>query len=123
MNSIFNTLTRAMDHYRTVQDEQMASFDRELMPDLKSLSFKRNQAYAELKNHLINFLNAVQCDTVYHVDTVRLCMEKLDKIMEKDKKLSKSIRRHRDDIRHHMCKTGETRAAFSGYVKTGKTTE
>ena len=115
----FENLYQSIEKYKAIQEQQISSFEAELMPDLGSLSFERASAFAELKNNLDHFLNSIH-DKKDSILAESYQIE-LNKIMAQDEILTQKISQYKDKLKKHMHSTNQSKTAINGYANSVKT--
>lgn len=118
MEDQIKDLNQSIRKYQLLQEKHISSFDRELMPNLSTLTFERAAAFADLKNNLDQFLNIIHDET--QLSSALYYQDQLQRIMETDQQLKKKIQSHREDLSRHLRQAKVGKTAIRGYAASAR---
>ena len=119
MEQLLQKLNQSIRDYQEMQEKQIQAFETEVMPDIENFNFERASVFADLKNHLDDFLNILHDE-----DQVRsglFYQNKIKTILETEGILRDKIHQHKNLLQQHMGDTRNSRTAIKGYAGSLKT--
>lgn len=108
-------LILAFEHYETVQETHLKSFDIMKHPDVGKQNFERSRAFEELKNQLTIMLNEIKMKENNASQNAFICRSRLSLIMEKDDVLAERLKVYRNKLKQYLKQLRQGKNALSGY--------
>ncbi len=97
----FNKVKKALDRLDGLQQEQIKTFDTDLLPDLESQMTQRKQGFANLENAMADLMSPAKTD-IADASAVKEIVAQIQVLMHQNKALSSRIQHHRDELKKSM---------------------
>lgn len=104
MQKNFQEITQILDRLESIQDEQIRSFDAELLPDLETQGAERKDGFEELQKAIAGFIAHAERETdeLRKETLVKALDEKIYQILAQNRKLYQKVKAHRDRLQDSL---------------------